>query len=174
MTEDDTDAREDGYSAGVRAALEKLADEWTHGWAKESRGDTIRAVERIAKAALALLDAPAIPDARAGAGAVEPVARRVKPLEWRNVRGDGTLAAFTDFGTVYTASERGWGFRNCPDATLVSGGIEAAKAAAQADYEARVRSALEPTPAGTATDGPASACVYRAPGLGTAADWERG
>ena len=34
--------------------------------------------------------------------------------------------------------------------------------------------AAPPTPARTATDGPASACVYRAPGLGTAATFEKG
>jgi hypothetical protein len=54
----------------------------------------------------------------------------------------------TDFGLLYVASDLGWGTRNYPDKNPVTGGISAAKAAAQADYEARIRSALtHPSPA---------------------------
>jgi hypothetical protein len=71
----------------------------------------------------------------------------VKALEWRE-RGDGTEFAVTDFGLLYVASDLGWGTRNYPDKNPVTGGISAAKAAAQADYEARIRSALtHPAPA---------------------------
>ncbi len=66
----------------------------------------------------------------------------VKPLVWRDPRGDGTAWASTDFGLHYVVSERGWGFRNYPDQTLVDGGIEAAKACAQSDFTTRIRASL--------------------------------
>ena len=71
---------------------------------------------------------------------------KVKPLLWRDTRGDGTQWANTIFGLQYCASEKGWGFRNYPDQYPSGGGIEKAKAAAQADYETRILSALESTP----------------------------
>lgn len=75
----------------------------------------------------------------------EPVAWR--PLEWKDTRGDGTLNAFTDFGLLYTASSTAWGTtRNFPNAHAAVS-LDAAKAAAQADYEARIRSALTHPPA---------------------------
>ena len=66
----------------------------------------------------------------------------VNALEWKDARGDGSFVASTMFGLLYIASERAWGFRNYPDLYPVEGGIEKAKAAAQADYETRIRSAL--------------------------------
>lgn len=66
----------------------------------------------------------------------------VKALEWKDVRGDGSFAASTVFGLLYIASGKAWGFRNYPDQYPVEGGVAEAKAAAQADYEARIRSAL--------------------------------
>jgi hypothetical protein len=72
---------------------------------------------------------------------------RVKPLAWRDTRGDGTQWANTIFGLQYCASEKGWGFRNYPDQYPAGGGVEEAKAAAQADYETRILSALESAPA---------------------------
>lgn len=72
---------------------------------------------------------------------------RVKPLVWRDARGDGTQWANTIFGFQYCASEKGWGFRNYPDQYPSGGGIEEAKAAAQADYSARILSALDSAPA---------------------------
>lgn len=114
----------------------------------------------------AAITAPALPDARAGA--VEPVAVRVKPLVWDGfVAGNyrievekGGIANLWRYSAEMVENEE-------PDLmrggylTLVS--LDELKAAAQADHEARILAALEITPACTATDGPASACVYRAP-----------
>lgn len=122
--------REDGYSAGVRAAAEQcdFAD---------SLELSLHGVEPTRQRILALLDAPALPDARAGA--VEPVAWRVRvksddPEEWSLLPAGG--------GADYLDRK---------------------------GYECQPLGVIGPTPACTATDGPASACVYRAPGLGTAA-----
>ena len=73
----------------------------------------------------------------------------VKALEWSDSEG-GYAIADTPFGLTYWAHYNGWeldvGERQyCAD-------IEAAKAAAQADYTARIRSAL----ATTAGESPAS------------------
>jgi hypothetical protein len=68
---------------------------------------------------------------------------KVKPLVWIDSRGDGTLHASSTIGICYVASSVSWGWRNYPDAHPVDGDIEAAKAAAQADYESRILEALE-------------------------------
>ena len=125
--------REDGYSAGVRAAAE-VANAVYHTCVEDAAELTaIKIRGRI----LALLDAPALPDARSGAA---------EPVAWT---GSGSLMALQDGreGFIWPVS---------------------------ADAHPIPLYAAPPTPACTATDGPASACVYRAPGLGTAADWERG
>lgn len=70
----------------------------------------------------------------------------VKGLEWHDVRGDGSLVASAIPGLMYIASPTAWGFCNYPDQYPVEGGIEAAKAAAQAHHEARIRSAIDPVP----------------------------
>jgi hypothetical protein len=73
----------------------------------------------------------------------ERLARCVR-LRWKGPRGSaGEFWAGTPLGLLYVATERGWGYRNSPDAALVEGGIEAAKAAAQADYTARILAALD-------------------------------
>ena len=118
--------REDGYSAGVRAAA-AVAYEKAHN---------TNDISKIRDAILALLDAPAPPDARAGA---------VEPVGW---------FGFDPNTGEYTAE---W----CSVKPHDAEGF-------------RPLYAGPPTPACTATDGPASASVYRAPGPGTAADWERG
>jgi hypothetical protein len=78
----------------------------------------------------------------------EPVAVKVKPLEWE---GDYTTHAKTSFAPQYRISFRAdgmfeaynldGGFIGSPHSTY-----EAAKAAAQADYEKRILSALEAAP----------------------------
>lgn len=68
---------------------------------------------------------------------------KVKTLEWKDRRGDGSLHAFTDFGLLYTVSNDAWGnTRNFPRANR-AGSMDEAKADAQADYEARILSAIE-------------------------------
>ena len=75
-----------------------------------------------------------------------PAVPVVKALEWKDIRGDGSLVAFPDIGLAYIASGKAWGHRNYPDQHPVDGGIEAAKAGAQADFEARIRSTLQSFP----------------------------
>ena len=129
--------REDGYSAGVRAAIEdegrrlqmqimQMQDRTRDSGPREYERLADAAFRRLSDTILALLDAPTPPDARAGA--VEPVATPVCPICKGHSRFD----------------------------------------------ECSCHYAAPPTPACTATDGPASACVYRAPGLGTAATFEKG
>lgn len=135
--------REDGYSAGVRAALEAAARLAERGMMSVDGG---QARVEILSLAGALLDAPALPEARAGA--VEPVAWLVVNNGKRKVVD----------ATRYNPSKPSFWF----------------DAAAMEAATITPLYAAPPTPACTATDGPASACVYRAPGLGMAADWERG
>ena len=129
--------REDGYSAGVRAALAQMSDDPTGKSSVTSPDYPAWFVGRY-RSAIALLDAPALPDARAGA--VEMRERCVAEIE-------------REFPGRLYASNR----TRC-----------------LAAIRALPLYAAPPTPACTATDGPASACVYRAPGLGTAATFEKG
>ncbi len=77
----------------------------------------------------------------------------VKKLEWRKYR-NGDAEAVTPFGEIYTAYVNGyWRItRNGKAGKFIkaTGGddVDAAKAGAQADYEARILSALEPSAAG--------------------------
>ena len=77
--------------------------------------------------------------------------RAVKPLEWKWYRDPkDTSEARTQIGTWTVWEINGCGYCYGPKDTSgrqCEGGLEAAKAAAQADYEARVLSALEPAPA---------------------------
>jgi hypothetical protein len=114
-------------------ALEAARTAWL-----ESASDYTRLDVSIAAAIRAYL--ASLPAQADGAGEV------VKALEWRDLRGDGSLAATTNIGLTYLASAIGWGYRNYPDKHPVTGGIEAAKAAAQADYETRILSALASPP----------------------------
>ena len=136
-----TPAPQDGYSAGVRAALHGILEDSNLARHLDGRlccdghecgcqGASVRSyLEWLAK------EAPALPDARAGAA---------EPVAWLYERK----------GFKPSVSMRKPEYSDL--------------ASVQPLY------AAPPTPACTATDGPASACVYRAPGLGTAADWERG
>lgn len=142
--------REDGYSAGVRAAIEAEAlaiienmDLMATGMSRI--GSTSTRAQRI----LALLDGPALPDARAGA--VDPVALTEED------RADIIQAAYVAYGK-HRRGIRG-------QIVTEWDGIESWVVAETAKRLSRA------TPACTATDGPASAC---APGLGTAATFEKG
>jgi len=66
---------------------------------------------------------------------------RVKPLDW--VEALGIWGAPTAFGTSYTVSDSQWTYGPTMVWFWVDGGNDAAKQAAQADYEARILSALE-------------------------------
>src|SRR5690554_5374742 len=72
----------------------------------------------------------------------------VKALEWtpfwpENPEMAGRECAQTAFGTVYHVSSEGWWFAMCELNKHTS--IDEAKAAAQADFIARILSALEPS-----------------------------
>ena len=77
------------------------------------------------------------------------VGARVKPLVWvERVGVTGTFDAASVFGTfIATVTDDGRGFwfiSGLTTGNYVGGTVEAAKAAAQADYEQRIMSALEP------------------------------
>ncbi len=74
-----------------------------------------------------------------------PVAVKIKPLEWAGRNADGTILIANVTPMQYWAWELGeygywsWGTLSGRE---VHGGIDGAKAAAQQDYETRIRSAL--------------------------------
>ena len=70
----------------------------------------------------------------------------VKPLEWVYDEMRGVWSAQDGFGRHYTVSDSQWFHGSLSEFIWVDGGDEAAKAAAQADYEARIRSALTAQP----------------------------
>lgn len=91
-------------------------------------------------------------DAVAALDEVRRQARRVKPLVWIVYSNNGNCCADTSFGkyTVEDCYEDGWGMwtpREHDDGLDPANGfhqtLEAAKAAAQSDYEARILAALE-------------------------------
>lgn len=86
---------------------------------------------------------------------------KVKPLVWAARGLTGEFWASTLIGLHYIVTERGWGVRNDPDAHPVEGGIEAAKAAAQADYEARILAAIQPDPEARQADLARAFCMGR-------------
>ena len=130
--------REDGYSAGVRAAVAWLSEQPdAEAWvmSEQMERDLLESRQELPGTnADPVVLAPALPDARAGA--VEPVAVRY------GFDVDGWLYADNGNGSDWLKRAMAY-----PDADPLY--------------------AAPPTPACTATDGPASACVYRAPGLGT-------
>lgn len=151
--------REDGYSAGVRAAAEvvrqmsrvrQYEDEDLGKIEGRSLVDPRKAADRI----LALLAAPALPDARAGA--VGEMRERCAAVLTNEAEASLKLMHSIRQSTITIEVFGEWLGR----------------------YAAAIRAlpipAAVPTPACTATDGPASACVYRAPGLATAATFEKG
>lgn len=101
---------------------------------------TPREAEAIMAEAAAIARAEAA-EARIAALEAERGRVAVKPLEWKPFHtGDGREYTDAPFGISYHVSREGWwrpldGLNEC-------NGIEAAKAAAQADYEQRVRSAI--------------------------------
>lgn len=70
----------------------------------------------------------------------------VKPLEWVYDEMRGVWSAQDGFGRHYTVSDSQWFHGSLSEFIWVDGGYEAAKAAAQADYEARILSALDMQP----------------------------
>ena len=139
-----TDAYNAGRAAGIRECL-AIAQEALTG---DADGRDIHA------AILALLgSAPA------------PAGVRVKPLVWEctdwssgdGVRGENDCewtAEVWPLNSYIISWFGGDKFEiNTPtDTTLKATSLEAAKAAAQADYDARVMAALEPAPAGVTVD----------------------
>jgi hypothetical protein len=73
-----------------------------------------------------------------------PAPVRVKPLVWEEK--NGAWDARTAFGTGYTVADSQWTYGPTKVWFYSDGGNEAAKAAAQADYEARILSAITPAP----------------------------
>lgn len=64
----------------------------------------------------------------------------VTPLEWRMLDNGTAWSKMTAVGLMYQATDHGWMHRNGNlNATT---GIEAAKEAAQADFNARIRAAI--------------------------------
>ena len=78
---------------------------------------------------------------------------KVKPLVWRELAGGNATAPFPLLGTIFVAKSDGgfrvmWSLPGRGD-TFTPGRwatLEAAKAAAQADYEARIMSAIDVQP----------------------------
>jgi len=84
---------------------------------------------------------------RADLASIQPAQVRVKPLVWRS-NGKGRVCADTPFG-LYEVERGCYGMRLLHGGSFMQDdlqGIKAAKAAAQADYEQSILSALEPQP----------------------------
>ena len=67
---------------------------------------------------------------------------QVKPLEWKYDEKRDMWTADGVFGTAYPVSDRQWLRVDASEWVWVDGGNEAAKAVAEADYEARILAAL--------------------------------
>ena len=67
---------------------------------------------------------------------------RVKPLEWKYDERRDMWTADGVFGIAYTVSDSQWFRVDASEWVWVDGGNEAAKAVAEADYEARILAAL--------------------------------
>ncbi len=118
----------------VESALRESRDLLAEHWFPDDRAE-----RREKDAALARFDA-AIETLRARLCGVV-----VRPLKWRDY-DSGDAWADSGVGLVYCATKGGaWMLRN--GAPVDAGAdVSAAKAAAQADYEARILSALTPSP----------------------------
>lgn len=196
--------REDGYSAGVRAALAAIPLQLSVVLAATEYSAGVRyGYAKSRKRILALLDAPALPDARAGA--VEPVdpwaiieKLRIQHRDeihnvWMPLAEELRKAAYPTATCTETDGHAG-AVEPVDDCSLsarigeLGNQLHNMSCEHQNDEHLSERLselrgiawslasevAAPPTPACTATDGPASACVYRAPGLGTAATFEKG
>jgi hypothetical protein len=119
------------------------------GFAKISVNGTVYDAQYVASVFLAALAAPA--------SAAEPV--KVKPLEWVDdeTRPDTSWQANTFWGhyrifQVWWGAQDKWGFCCADTAEQLFHTLEAAKAAAQADYEQRILSALATPPASSLSE----------------------
>lgn len=74
-----------------------------------------------------------------------PLQAVVEPLSWITMDSGEAWSRSVPVGLQYHATPEGWRHRN--GGLNVVKGVEAAKVAAQADYEARILSALMPSPA---------------------------
>jgi len=103
------------------------------------RGDALKALcEKHPRSLGAIATIAALPAVTVG----------VKPLVWRS-NGKGRICADTPFG-LYEIEHGRYGMRLLHSGSFMQDdlqGIDAAKAAAQADYEARILAALEPVAA---------------------------
>lgn len=93
----------------------------------------------------------------------------VKPLEWKYYR-DGDADAVTPFGDVYTAYASGyWRLTERGKAgKIIRAGFDgaSARAAVQADYEARIRSVIYTSPVPAITDEAVERAVQKAAHIG--------
>ena len=179
--------REDGYSAGVRAAAAERANRRAtfdamcamrndineHIPMPSLESDLLQGPEdsvfcaAVAEAVIAALVRlhQELTDARAGA---------VEPVAWKTAtQFDGRTSNSLDpVEVTWNVEELKIAAHQLHRGVTFSAFARRQFAEAVLGYIAV--SAPPPTPACTATDGPASACVYRAPGLGTAATFEKG
>lgn len=72
---------------------------------------------------------------------------RVKPLEWEYHEHRGIWTAQGVFGIIYTVNDGQWWRTGMLESKWVAGDNDAQKAAAQADFDARIMSALAALPA---------------------------
>ena len=109
-------------------------------WSKSTKSGYAQAATDCARNILRIEPATPTPDPNAGAV-------KVKPLVWRETGTDRFSAKGEDYKVVTDGT--GWAF--CPEDWPPFGGypyetLDEAKAAAQADYAARILSAIETTP----------------------------
>jgi hypothetical protein len=128
-------ARAEGRAEGIREATEKLTYEVEK--ARKHLPPAAVVLMAVKKDILALIDTPA----------PTPTQVRVKPLVWQSdewaQREGSNESALSAFGRYYASHGAVyWG----PGVVIATGypNIEAAKDAAQSDYEARIMAALEP------------------------------
>ena len=113
-------------AAEMREAAAMRADNWTGDWDGEQLGDAIRAIPLPAEPAMAV---------------------KVKPLVWNEIKAPVAVACvgvylmshdFDGWYWILTQQGRVVNMETKPDLELTT-----AKAAAQADHDARIRAALE-------------------------------
>jgi hypothetical protein len=69
---------------------------------------------------------------------------RVKALEWKDLRGDGSRWAKDPYGGWIVATPNGWGNRDFPEQEKVSGGLASAMEAAETNHRLLILSCIEP------------------------------
>ena len=110
------------------------------------RGDAIAALNSVALSYGATWEPHSVKLCKDAISAIPSTQVSVKPLEWVYDEMRGVWSAQDGFGRHYTVSDSQWFHGSLSEFIWVDGGDEAAKAAAQADYEARIRSALTAQP----------------------------